>query len=61
MLFLAWKMLRHRKARFAFTAFGLGMLFLLGSAQVGLMVGTKKCNYTALAQHERMNDRWKLP
>jgi hypothetical protein len=21
----------------------------------------KKCNYTALAQHERMNDRWKLP
>jgi putative ABC transport system permease protein len=56
MLFVAWKMLWHRKARFAFTAFGLGALFLLGSAQVGLMVGW--CNtITAINAHAGV-DLW---
>jgi putative ABC transport system permease protein len=50
MLRFAWKMLLHKKARFAFTVLGLGTLFLLGAAQVGLLVGW--CNtLTAVMAH----------
>lgn len=50
MLRVAWKMLLHKKARFAFTVLGLGTLFLLSAAQVGLLLGW--CNtITAIAAH----------
>jgi putative ABC transport system permease protein len=50
MLRLAWKMLLYKKARFAFTVLGLGTLFLLSAAQVGLLVAW--CNtITAIMAH----------
>jgi putative ABC transport system permease protein len=56
MLRFALKMLLHRKARFAFTVVGLGTLFLLGAAQVGLLVGW--CNtITAVMAHSEV-DVW---
>src|SRR6267378_2425998 len=39
LLKIACRMLLHKKARFAFTLLGLGTLFLLSTAQVGLMIG----------------------
>jgi putative ABC transport system permease protein len=39
MMKIALRMLLHRKARFAFTILGIGILFLLSAAQVGLLVG----------------------
>jgi putative ABC transport system permease protein len=43
-------MLLHKKVRFGFTVFGLAVLFLLSSAQVGLLVGW--CNtITAVTSH----------
>jgi putative ABC transport system permease protein len=56
MLGCAWKMLLHKKARFAFTVLGLATLFLLSAAQVGLLVGW--CNtITAIMAHSHV-DVW---
>src|SRR3954470_12871980 len=50
MLRVAWKMLLHKKARFAFTVLGIGTLFLLSASQVGLLVGW--CNtISAITSH----------
>src|SRR5438552_2257252 len=39
LLKIAYRMLLHKKARLAFTLLGLGTLFLLSTAQVGLLIG----------------------
>src|SRR5262249_48118816 len=53
---LALKMLAHKKSRLALTVAGLGAAFLLGAAQVGLLVGW--CNTTsAIVRHARA-DVW---
>ncbi|MCI0458469.1 MAG: hypothetical protein L0Z62_16010, partial [Gemmataceae bacterium] len=50
MLKIAFRMLLHGKARFAFTILGIGTLFLLSAAQIGLLVGW--CNtISAVAAH----------
>jgi putative ABC transport system permease protein len=47
---MALKMLLDRKSRFLLTALGLGVLFLLSAAQVGLLVGWCNTN-SALIYH----------
>ena len=39
LLKIAYRMLLHKKARLAFTLLGLGTLFFLSTAQVGLLIG----------------------
>ena len=50
MLRVAWKMLMHGKARFGFIVLGLGVLFLLSAAQVGMLVGWCNTN-SAIIDH----------
>ena len=53
---LAWRMLRYKKLRFAFTVFGLAALFMLSASQVGLLVGW--CNtISAVVSHSDV-DIW---
>jgi putative ABC transport system permease protein len=53
---IALRMLLHRPTRLAATALGLGVLFLLSAAQVGLMVGW--CNTISAIPRESGTDVW---